>query len=298
MIKNKIFYIIIILGILIIRIHGADTKEIQKPENENLSDTTYQSKIIPEEVQQKCADLDLGKMLEQVGRLEDANKAYLEALKSNDPDIRSQAIQAIERLDSFTVKFYSRYRNFVRSIVDLITNPVLLIMIGCLIIIPIIRFINKKIGTRKAPKIEVNPLKISPSSNTYLHFRAYMELIIDRMNYYNDLRMQISTTELRSAKPTIRSETWSQFFEETANVIAPKFGQLLFKFIKLKNPPEFVVEGFIDMTDANLYNNIVSLKRRGKAKRTWEVNLSPSEISEGLKDLAYDVLVFLKTERR
>ena len=300
MIKNKIFYIIIIIGISIIRIHSADTKEIQKPgnKNENVTDTTSQAKMIPgnEGIQQKCVDLDLGKMLEQAGRFEDANKAYLEALKCKDPEIRLQAIQAIRRLDSFHVQFNTRIRNFIRTIVELLTNPVLLIVIGCLIIIPIIRCIIKKIGTKKSLKIEVNPLKISPSSNTYIHFRAYMELIISRMNHYYDLRKKILKNELRSAKPTIRSETLSKFFEETANVIAPKFGRFLFKLYKLINPPEYVIDGFVDMTDANRYNNIISLKRRGKPKRMWEVNLPPSRISEGLKDLAFDVLIFLDSE--
>lgn len=291
---NTIVLACVLPMLLLVPPYGGITKAGDSTEAHGQLTAASTESVSQEQTSMEKDNLALARLFGKAGRIDDALKAYNKALESQDPKIRAAALADIEKL-------LSRPNPFVSWLIDQmkvlgkVLLPVLLAVILVVlmwIFTQIVRLIARRVTSRRgASAIEVRPFSFSPSStSTYDHFREILIVLSERLLYQSSLRQRANMLQAATVLPTIRSSAFVAQLESPMSAVAPKTWAVLSWFFRSLNPPRFTVEGSVSVDD-KVYNVVIKLLQDSRLKKALERNIQKSELAEGLKDMAYEVLV-------
>ena len=147
-------------------------------------------------------------------------------------------------------------------------------------------------------RLEIQAFTYWPSSQSpYTHFREIMRFVREEMNEHFSLAKQVNSAQEETVLPTIFSNAILDELEMPMSIISDKSWPLFAWFIRQINPPDFTLEGSLT-SDDEAYHVIVKLVRDSETQETWDRAMPKTKLSEGLKDLAYSVLIWFTNKGR
>jgi len=288
---NAIVLACVLPTFLLVPLYGGITKAGDSTEAQGQLTAASTESVSQEQTSMEKDNLALARLFGKAGRIDDALKACSKAIESQDPNIRAAALAETERLLSRGNRFVS-WLAVQMKVLGKVLLPVLLAVILVVLrwifartVRPVARWV------RPRRDIEVRPFSFSPSStSTYDHFREIFVVMSERLLYQSSLRQRVNMLQAATVLPTIRSSAFVAQLESPMSAVAPKMWAVLSWFLHSLNPPRFTVEGSVSVDD-KVYNVVIKLLQDSRLKKALERSIQKSELAEGLKDMAYEVLV-------
>jgi len=295
---NAIVVACMLPTLLLVALYGSITEAGDSMGAQGQLTTASTESVSKEQTSMEKDNLAFARLLAKAGKTDDALKAYSKALESQDPKIRAAALVDIEKLLSRRNPFVSWLIGQM-NVLGKVILPVLLAVILVVlmwIFARIVRSIARWVTSRRgASTIEVRPFSFSPSlTSNYDHFREILVVMRERLLYQSSLCQRVNMLQPETVLPTIRSSAFVAQLESPMSTVAPKVWPVLSWFLCSLSPPRFTVEGSVSVDD-KVYNVVVKLLQDSRLKKALERNIQKSELAEGLKDMAYEVLVSINT---
>ncbi len=277
-------------SLLLVALYGSITRGGDSPTVQGKSTTASPENEPKERTEMEKDYLSLARLFADAGKTDDALKAYDKAMESHDPKIRAAALAEARVLLSER----NRFRSWLIAQVKAMGKGTLLI-----ISVVLLWIIASLVGTVvywikcacHMGRIDVQPFGFSPSSNsTYDHFREVLAVMREKIQRQQYLTQHIAVLQAATVVPTIQSGVFIERLEAPIAAVAPTASVVLSWLLRTVNRPRFTIEGSVSIDDRT-YNVVVNLLRGSGVKRTWERNMEKSQLVEGLKDIAYEILV-------
>ena len=118
-----------------------------------------------------------------------------------------------------------------------------------------------------------------------------MRYIREEMNRHFSLAKQVNSAQEETVLPTVFSHSILDELEVPMSIVSEKSWPFFAWFIRKINPPDLTLEGSLS-SDDETYHVILRLIRKSETQETWDRAIPKTNLSEGLKDLAYSVLIW------
>lgn len=238
--------------------------------------------------------LQLARIYADANRTDAALAEYVKAADANDARIREAAVSETKDLLNLRHRFFSWIdERFTLG------ASVILAAVGLFFAAKLIKFLvwsfRLLIGMfrRRAPsrRLEIQPLTYwPPTQASYTHFGEIVRLVREEMNDHFRLAKQVNSAQEETVLPTVFSNRILQGLEVPMSLISEKGRPIFAWIIRQINPPDLTLEGSLS-SDDEAYHVVVRLVRNSKTRQTWDRTIRKTSLSDGLKDLAYSILI-------
>jgi len=254
-----------------------------------LTGTTVASQI------RSAEHLQLARTYADANRIEAAVAEYAKIVDSDDAKMRATALAETKSLldlrhrgSTWIGERFTLGANFVLAGLGLLLLA-LLIWLAAKLFGVVVRIFRCCARIRR---LEIQPLTVWPltqSPNT--HFRAVMRYVREEMNRHFSLAKQVNSAQEETVLPTVFSHSILDELEVPMSIVSEKSWPFFAWFIRKINPPDLTLEGSLS-SDDETYHVILRLIRKSETQETWDRAIPKTNLSEGLKDLAYSVLIW------
>jgi hypothetical protein len=245
--------------------------------------------------------LQLARIYADANRIEAAVAEYAKIMDSDDAKMRATALAETKsvlglRHRSFTwiSGRFTMAANFVLAGFGLFLLVLLIWLLAKLV-----RFVVRLLRyCARIRRLEIQPLTCWPPSQTpNTHFREIMRYVRDEMNRHFSLAKQVNSAQEETVLPSVFSHSILDELEVPMSIVSEKGWPFFAWFVRQINPPDLTLEGSLSSDDAT-FHVIVRLVRNSETQEMWDRAIPKTELSEGLKDLAYSVLIWFTSKGR
>lgn len=234
------------------------------------------------------AALKAERLLEEAGRLEDAEKEYREALKSAVPIVHSRAAESYRRVVRARAEWQERLASSTIDsfdwLLDWVAIPLLLVFLYGLI------RLSRQMGWLGRNRLEIRNWSSSSDAWKSDHFREMVVAMLHRMKPKQDMIVEMETS---SRPPILIKDPGTGPVTQLMSGSAGKWFDWLLRTLR---KPEYAVGGSLQVLDG-VSHVIVCLDRFEKPLEVWEDTCPESTARERVKDFVYLALIAVKQGR-
>ena len=242
--------------------------------------------------------VQLGLLYEQHGRLDDAEQAFAKAIEIAPGHVRTSATDHLRRVIR---KQQSKMRRYIWSplrtawttwlgTLSAAVFSVALLGLAILFYSGVLRrpltWIGKRRGRRQ---LTVRSLEEPPPA---ARSRAFVKALVNmqaRMQVYARRRL----LGVAPTAPVLVPPRRSEFIELLAGAAPGALARLLTRVASLMHQPEYTISGAVETGSRYIYI-VVVLDHGDTTVQVWDRTFRFADWVEGRKDLAYEVLIFLR----
>jgi len=256
----------------------------------------------PSPVRSAEEHVQLGRIYAHANRADAALTEYAKAVDSDDARIRAAAVAETEELLNMRHRFVRWIGERLGLGANLILAALGLFLLSLVIwlatklirwIVQFFRFATHLLSRHSFDRrLDIQPLAYWPTPQApYDHFQEIVRSMRDEMNDHFRIAKQVNSAQVETVLPTVFSNTILQELEVPMSIISKKSWPIFAWFIRQINPPDVVLEGSLSLDDG-VYHVVVRSVRNSKIQKTWDCTIPKTRLSDGLKDLAYSILVW------
>jgi tetratricopeptide (TPR) repeat protein len=255
-----------------------------------------------------CVQIILARKYEKEKSFDQALIAFKEALKCEQLRYKKEALEGITRLEDRLNKksqIVSRASNNFRNVFQILFDAFeyFLIAVFAIILLKILirvwKWFKKEALNNKDTSIDISLSFSNPQYEKFfsLKFKNSLKSAIKEFENNLELKKRVYNLEFNSAKPIIRSRELSSLLDLTISITSPKILPFLTRIGSYISPTEYNVSGFVNFVTDNIQKFDVSVSRRKKDIKTWQVTLYNFSVSRELDNLSYEIIACIKGNR-
>ncbi len=252
--------------------------------------TNQQSKIA---ITEGASAVQLGRIYENLGRLEDAESAYKKALEDDSPAVRNQALAAIKRVaekqqpNRWSSRFLWLTGVTVAAACHFLVDSAFVLGVALLCG----WFYKIRVRRRARGKLAISPFSDSTRDKIGPGLDEVFVHVLDRMRFHFRDRLAIRGQTI----PILAQSQAGEVAELIKSLYSGWQVKIFAWFIRNADQPEYSIRGSIQ-SDGRIFSVFARLERSGRTIKTWNRTFLRGEVAEKEQDLAYEMLIYLKGE--
>jgi hypothetical protein len=241
-------------------------------------------------------EIDIGKIFEKEGRLDDAEKAYSKALETAICPERDEARQRLQTVlkekHSVWIKYLDPWVEKFQSSLSDIVFGIFAVLLTLLLFWFLKRFVGYLGRSWGKDKLQIGEFIDATPGHTSLAIAEILKDVVEEVQEYYKPRDRFRFGSFNSLI-VVDSPGSSELMEVVAEVIPGESNKILTFVSKGYCKPHYLITGMVQ--EAGLqYRLLVKLSRKGATIRVWDVTVPAANLHQTQGDLALDVVLQLK----